>query len=413
LPSRSTWSDHQEIAPRLEQPVDRASAAPPVPRASWSARYRASRPNSPSRGHRALSCFEDDFEACIAHLRLPFTHRRVIRTTNLLERLFVKERRRQIIPNSFGEKPVLKLMFGAVMRRRAKARSAFHRVRTPALRRRPKGTQRRISDLNRPAMYPPGQTSFPANLRLDLHQRWASIVRGVCPLCDNYSPRARSTERNAVRRPPFRRAWERPRWASRECRRHVCGFEAACVTRKLLKSRIPILTKVVAQSDCHSQTARNAQPTYRSGIDGHATRITDRASFFGTAATRNRGWERRSSISLEYNNREREGMEMSWISSILVLSFLVCLSSAKADNTADCNCGNGNVEAEGTCHATVKLINSNKTIHVTSDSAKCSLASYQLGDNPTTTTVKGKTADEANLSNATTVSNITCQICKP
>ncbi len=48
----------------------------------------------------ALSCFEDDFDACIAHLRLPVTHRRFIRTTNLLERLFVEERRRlKIIPN--------------------------------------------------------------------------------------------------------------------------------------------------------------------------------------------------------------------------------------------------------------------------------------------------------------------------
>ena len=34
----------------------------------------------------ALACFEDDFEACIAHLRLPVTHRRFARTTNLLER---------------------------------------------------------------------------------------------------------------------------------------------------------------------------------------------------------------------------------------------------------------------------------------------------------------------------------------
>jgi transposase-like protein len=65
----------------------------------------------------ALSCFDDDFEACIAHLRMPVTHRRFIRTTNLLERLFVEERRRlKIIPNGFGEKPVLKLMFGALIR---------------------------------------------------------------------------------------------------------------------------------------------------------------------------------------------------------------------------------------------------------------------------------------------------------
>ena len=53
----------------------------------------------------------------IAHLRLPVTHRRFVRTTNLLERLFVEERRRlKIIPNGFGEKPVLKLMFGALIR---------------------------------------------------------------------------------------------------------------------------------------------------------------------------------------------------------------------------------------------------------------------------------------------------------
>ncbi len=63
----------------------------------------------------AVGCFMDDCEACIAHLRLPITHRRATRTTNLLERLFVEERRRlKIIPNAFGEKAVLKLMFGAI-----------------------------------------------------------------------------------------------------------------------------------------------------------------------------------------------------------------------------------------------------------------------------------------------------------
>ena len=48
---------------------------------------------------------------------LPVTHRRATRTTNLLERLFVEERRRlKITPKGFGEKPVLKLMFGALIR---------------------------------------------------------------------------------------------------------------------------------------------------------------------------------------------------------------------------------------------------------------------------------------------------------
>jgi putative transposase len=40
----------------------------------------------------AAKCFEDDFEACIVHLKLPVAHRRATRTTNLLERLFLEER---------------------------------------------------------------------------------------------------------------------------------------------------------------------------------------------------------------------------------------------------------------------------------------------------------------------------------
>jgi putative transposase len=73
---------------------------------------------------RGVACFMDDFEACIAHLRFPVTHRRAIRTTNLLERLFVEERRRlKIIPNAFGERAVLKLMFGALVRAAERWRS--------------------------------------------------------------------------------------------------------------------------------------------------------------------------------------------------------------------------------------------------------------------------------------------------
>jgi putative transposase len=65
----------------------------------------------------AARCFLDDFDACTAHLRFPLRHRKVIRTTNLLERLFGEERRRtKIIPHAFGERPVLKLMYAAVIR---------------------------------------------------------------------------------------------------------------------------------------------------------------------------------------------------------------------------------------------------------------------------------------------------------
>ena len=65
----------------------------------------------------AVAFFRDDFETCIAHLRVPVNHRRAVRTTSLLERLFVEERQRmKIIPYAFGVKPVFKLMFAAMIR---------------------------------------------------------------------------------------------------------------------------------------------------------------------------------------------------------------------------------------------------------------------------------------------------------
>lgn len=65
----------------------------------------------------AVACLDDDFEACIAHLRFPLGHRRAIRTTNLLERLFGEARRRtKVIPHAFGERAVLKLVYAALIR---------------------------------------------------------------------------------------------------------------------------------------------------------------------------------------------------------------------------------------------------------------------------------------------------------
>jgi len=55
-----------------------------------------------------VACLDDDFEACIAHLKFPLAHRRAIRTTNMLERLFGEARRRtKVIPHAFGERAVL------------------------------------------------------------------------------------------------------------------------------------------------------------------------------------------------------------------------------------------------------------------------------------------------------------------
>jgi transposase-like protein len=87
----------------------------------------------------AVKCFRDDFEACTAHLRFPIDHRKVIRTTNLLERLFLEERRRtKIIPNAFGEKPILKLMYAAIIRASSRWRgikvTAFERRQCDAIR---------------------------------------------------------------------------------------------------------------------------------------------------------------------------------------------------------------------------------------------------------------------------------------
>jgi transposase-like protein len=82
-----------------------------------------------------VKCFDDDFAACITYLRLPVAHRRATRTTNLLERLFLEERRRSnTIPHAFGERAVLKLMYaGAPASQRHVATGGDHRFRTETI----------------------------------------------------------------------------------------------------------------------------------------------------------------------------------------------------------------------------------------------------------------------------------------
>ncbi len=118
----------------------------------------------------ATACFMDDFEACIAHLRLPITHRRATRTTNLLERLFVEERRRlKIIPNAFGEKAVLKLMFGAMTRAAERWRSIriteFERRQIAALRHELDHDYEASVGLDRPRSKPAPTTKIPSRSR--------------------------------------------------------------------------------------------------------------------------------------------------------------------------------------------------------------------------------------------------------
>ena len=65
----------------------------------------------------AMRSFQDDWEACIAYLRCPAIHHKRIRTTNLLERSFLEERRRtRTIPRFFSEKSCLKLVFATLWR---------------------------------------------------------------------------------------------------------------------------------------------------------------------------------------------------------------------------------------------------------------------------------------------------------
>jgi putative transposase len=59
-------------------------------------------------------------------MRLPVGHRRAIRTTNLLERMFGEERHRtKAIPHAFGEKAVTKQMYAVLMRARQGWRNAI------------------------------------------------------------------------------------------------------------------------------------------------------------------------------------------------------------------------------------------------------------------------------------------------
>lgn len=65
----------------------------------------------------AVKCFSNDLDACLTHLEFPSTHRKFIRTTNLLERAFVEEKRRtKIIPQHVNERGAIKLVFGVLIR---------------------------------------------------------------------------------------------------------------------------------------------------------------------------------------------------------------------------------------------------------------------------------------------------------
>ena len=63
-----------------------------------------------------MACLEEDLEACLQVLRLPEEHRRRMRTSNGLERLFGENRRRvKVIPHFFTEKAGIKLVYATLV----------------------------------------------------------------------------------------------------------------------------------------------------------------------------------------------------------------------------------------------------------------------------------------------------------
>lgn len=83
-----------------------------------------------SRFPAAMKSFGEDLGASLAHLELPLAHRKQVRTTNLLERAFVEERRRtKIVPRFFDEHRGMKLVYAVL----ARAGERWQRVRMTAL----------------------------------------------------------------------------------------------------------------------------------------------------------------------------------------------------------------------------------------------------------------------------------------
>jgi putative transposase len=65
----------------------------------------------------AMKSLKDDLEASLAHLKLPPVHRKAVRTTNLVERSFVEERRRtKVLPRFWSEAACTKLVHAVLWR---------------------------------------------------------------------------------------------------------------------------------------------------------------------------------------------------------------------------------------------------------------------------------------------------------
>lgn len=64
-----------------------------------------------------VKCFLDDLDQCLTHLDFPASQRRFIRTTNLIERSFVEQKRRtKVFPQHQSEKSAIGLVFAILQR---------------------------------------------------------------------------------------------------------------------------------------------------------------------------------------------------------------------------------------------------------------------------------------------------------
>jgi len=64
----------------------------------------------------AMKCLERDLEECLTALKFPYVHRKFIRTTNLLERLFGEGKRRtKVIPRFTSEQSGLSLLYAVLV----------------------------------------------------------------------------------------------------------------------------------------------------------------------------------------------------------------------------------------------------------------------------------------------------------
>jgi transposase-like protein len=62
-------------------------------------------------------CLLDDADASLNHLEVPQRHQQYVRTSNLVERAFVEERRRtKVIPHLWNEGNVVMLVYGVLIR---------------------------------------------------------------------------------------------------------------------------------------------------------------------------------------------------------------------------------------------------------------------------------------------------------